>query len=1269
MPVLKKARGLYTFENELDIPEGGLRQADNAIIDADNTIESRRGMTEYGNSFGNASDRLNQMFTYKDRILRHFNNTLQYDSDGNGTFVDFEGDYTEIIDGLRLKGREVTGNFYFTSDEGINKIAALTSDDFSPNANFITEAGGPKAVDLEASLVTQSGGFLPPQSKVAYRSVWGIRDINNNLILGSPSSRFVLTNTSQDIVTNEQFTVDFSTASETDIAGDFILISDNTIDYYFWFSNSTNPDIPQTSETIGRTPIEVDVDGFGPDTAAIASAFANTIANTITDFNVSQPTNETVLVTNGNGDNIRDAFLQNGGITNVTLSVDIQGTVSDGNSANARINFTVPQDVPTTDFFYQLYRTAVVEVTEGLTLDDIDPGDEMNLVFESGITEAELLAGEVEFEDITTEAFRASGAFLYTNPNTGDGILQANEKPPIATDIELFRNSMFYANTKTRHRLQFNLLSVLNMTSGVSDFIIGTENEVREFTFVGDTEEYTITTDTFANTTADSVILLNSARNERRYYVWFDKGGGVDPLINDRIGIRVDINGTTTAEEISGVLTTTLGLIDDFNTVDGSGSVNVTLDKNGVTEEPVFGTPAPGNAWSVNVTNPGTGEDTDNQQILLSSLPSVGQSIDETGRSLVRVINRDPLSPVNAFYLSGVDDLPGIILLENRSLEDVDFYLATSDANIVASFNPELSITETISNISEDDPTRITSTGHGLTTGQSIFIYGTDSVPALQDEFKITVLDADTFTVPVNVTTAGTVGIWYIADTASDNEEQPNRLFYSRVDQPEAVPIVNFIDIGPRDEAIRRIIALRDQLMVLKDDGIYIVTGTSAPNFASRLLDGSADIIAPDSAVVLNNKIYCLISDGIAEVTETSVQIISRPLENRILSFTRSGFNFESACFGIRYESDHAYILYAPEVITDTLATQAYRYNTFTRTWTRWTNSATCGIVNDEVDRLYIGAGDRNFTDEERKNFDRTDYADRDFTLGIGTNAVNGDVVTLSASTELEEGDVLVQTQFLTLSQYNSLLRRLDIDSGLNDTDYMSLLMGLPGDVLNLKLDSLNAKLLADDSSGTVTMRTFSTDFETMQTEFNELINELNAANTDTTIKDYDISEGTVPYEGVTIGIALTGSNVTLNQLLPLLSGPIQAFKSIRMVVEWNAQHFGASDILKQIREGAILFDQTNFYSGVISYASDLSQNFEETSFLERGVGYWGANAWGSGTWGGRGNEVPLRTYIPRQKQRCRFIRVKFDHFNAREIVRILGISLEPRSISKRAYR
>jgi hypothetical protein len=65
------------------------------------------------------------------------------------------------------------------------------------------------------------------------------------------------------------------------------------------------------------------------------------------------------------------------------------------------------------------------------------------------------------------------------------------------------------------------------------------------------------------------------------------------------------------------------------------------------------------------------------------------------------------------------------------------------------------------------NPTVITSANHGLTTGDSILIVGSDSDPTIDGTHTVTVTSANTFTVVVNVTTAGTKGVFMTASQQS----------------------------------------------------------------------------------------------------------------------------------------------------------------------------------------------------------------------------------------------------------------------------------------------------------------------------------------------------------------------------------------------------------------------------------------------------------------------------------------------------------------------
>src|SRR5262245_19869135 len=80
-----------------------------------------------------------------------------------------------------------------------------------------------------------------------------------------------------------------------------------------------------------------------------------------------------------------------------------------------------------------------------------------------------------------------------------------------------------------------------------------------------------------------------------------------------------------------------------------------------------------------------------------------------------------------------------------------------------------------ISATSVANPTVVTAIGHGLSTGETIIVSGSNSTPTIDGERIITVTGPDTFTVPVNVTIAGTAGNYALKLTE----------FYAGADAPE----------------------------------------------------------------------------------------------------------------------------------------------------------------------------------------------------------------------------------------------------------------------------------------------------------------------------------------------------------------------------------------------------------------------------------------------------------------------------------------------------
>jgi hypothetical protein len=91
-----------------------------------------------------------------------------------------------------------------------------------------------------------------------------------------------------------------------------------------------------------------------------------------------------------------------------------------------------------------------------------------------------------------------------------------------------------------------------------------------------------------------------------------------------------------------------------------------------------------------------------------------------------------------------------------------------------------------ISGIAVGSPAMITSTGHGLVTGQPILITGSNSTPSVNGTYAVTVMDANTFSVPVNVTAGGTTGSINPAASTLGNGIRWGTLYNFRFDSSAA---------------------------------------------------------------------------------------------------------------------------------------------------------------------------------------------------------------------------------------------------------------------------------------------------------------------------------------------------------------------------------------------------------------------------------------------------------------------------------------------------
>lgn len=265
-----------------------------------------------------------------------------------------------------------------------------------------------------------------------------------------------------------------------------------------------------------------------------------------------------------------------------------------------------------------------------------------------------------------------------------------------------------------------------------------------------------------------------------------------------------------------------------------------------------------------------------------------------------------------------------------------------------------------------------------------------------------------------NTTTAGSAFSPALPDSFASgtqvyslNDDLPHAVFISKFNEPEAVPLVNFLLVGSKNKQILRVHALRDSVIFEKEDGVYRLTGDVFSNFAITLLDGTVQCVAASSSDVLNNQVIFLSNQGVCMVTESAVQIVSRKIEDVIQPILgQSGLSAQTS--GVAYETERLYLLTTTDP-NSTTATQTYAYNVLTEAWTSWTSLFSQAAIGPGDALFYISTA--NDIQKERKKQTKIDYCGQNYLVTISSVSVDlmSCNVTMPSGVTPQKGDVIVK--------------------------------------------------------------------------------------------------------------------------------------------------------------------------------------------------------------------------------------------------------------------
>lgn len=172
--------GLKTNPSAMLAQQGSLAVASNLVMDKPGIFEPRRGFGRYGSAMSAPAGALYPFGTY---LIRANGTTLERD-DGTATWTAYSGTYSP--QGGALRFAEANKSLFMATSTGVKKLASATG-------TWI-DAGVPRALPGTSLTPLPAGTWFTSGNQVAYRLVWGYRDSNNYVILGAPSDRLEVAN-------------------------------------------------------------------------------------------------------------------------------------------------------------------------------------------------------------------------------------------------------------------------------------------------------------------------------------------------------------------------------------------------------------------------------------------------------------------------------------------------------------------------------------------------------------------------------------------------------------------------------------------------------------------------------------------------------------------------------------------------------------------------------------------------------------------------------------------------------------------------------------------------------------------------------------------------------------------------------------------------------------------------------------------------------------------------------------------------------------------
>jgi len=190
---------------------------------------------------------------------------------------------------------------------------------------------------------------------------------------------------------------------------------------------------------------------------------------------------------------------------------------------------------------------------------------------------------------------------------------------------------------------------------------------------------------------------------------------------------------------------------------------------------------------------------------------------------------------------------------------------------------------------------------------------------------------------------------------------RPARVWFSDLDEPESVPLANYLDIGTAAAPILALVPLTSALVVFKTDGVFRITGSGPAGWAVDCIDNALRLLRPECVATMGGVAYAWCDRGVMAVTENGAESISAgKIDNELRTYadhTLASTTTHGA-FVVSWRHRALVLVGVPTVYGAAQSTRIYAWCAITQAWAEWDENW-IGAAPATRDTLYVAMGNR----------------------------------------------------------------------------------------------------------------------------------------------------------------------------------------------------------------------------------------------------------------------------------------------------------------------